>query len=353
MVTGGGTGGHLFPAVAAAQELKKRMPAARIMFVGTKRKLDREHLGNSEFELRTVHSFGLKGKTLPALMKALAVLPITVIEAVYHILRFRPDVVCGVGGYVTGPVVTAAWLLGKPTMIHEQNAVPGMANRKLGRLVNTVCMSLPESENCFPRGKTVLTGNPVRQDILETSALQQKRKKTLLVLGGSQGAHVLNELIVSVMTDGSGLSDVRLIHQTGAADEAWVSEMYQKCGLDATVNAFIYGMAEAYRQADLVVSRAGATTLAELAVMGLPVILIPLPNAADNHQEKNAVHYVAGGGAIMLRQQETSPGILGDQIRELLESPDRLELMSGAMARMGVRDAAERIVDLCLHYQRD
>ena len=157
LLTGGGTGGHLFPAVATAQSMKKRIAGARIMFIGTRRKLDREHLGGEGFEVRTVHSYGLKGKRLPSLVKALAVLPVTLCEAMYHILRFRPDVVCGVGGYVTGPVVAAARILGVPTIIHEQNSVPGLANRKLGSIASKICISLPDSASYFPAGKTVLT----------------------------------------------------------------------------------------------------------------------------------------------------------------------------------------------------
>lgn len=191
LLTGGGTGGHLFPALATAQCIKQRIPATRVLFVGTRRKLDRDHLGRAGFDVRSVHSYGLKGKKFPALLKALMVLPITLVEALYHILRFRPDVVCGVGGYVTGPVVAAAWLLRIPTMIHEQNSIPGLANRKLGKLVDKVCISLPGSESFFPPGKTVVTGNPVRSRILETVALPalMKEQPTLLILGEVR-AHV-------------------------------------------------------------------------------------------------------------------------------------------------------------------
>ncbi|MEJ2057184.1 MAG: glycosyltransferase, partial [Desulfofustis sp.] len=162
LLTGGGTGGHLFPAVATAEKVMTCLPGSQTLFIGTRRRLDRDSLSRYGFTVKTIHSYGLKGKSPGELAKALLVLPLSLIESGYHILRFRPDVVMGVGGYVTGPVVAAAWMLGKPTLIHEQNSVPGLANRLLGRLVRRICLSLPQSESFFPAHKSVVTGNPVR-----------------------------------------------------------------------------------------------------------------------------------------------------------------------------------------------
>lgn len=352
LLTGGGTGGHLFPAVATAEKLVSRLPESAVFFVGTGRRLDRQHLEHCGFAVRTIHSYGLKGKRPLELFKALAVLPVSLVEACWQILRFRPDVVCGVGGYVTGPVVAAAWLLRRPTVIHEQNSIPGLANRQLGRFVDRICISLPDSARFFPAGKTRLTGNPVRGPILEV--LQQRTRpagdtRTLLVLGGSQGAHRVNELVCEALaTRAESLGGLRVIHQTGASDEAWVGQRYRQAGIDCQVAAFFNDMADVYRQADLVVSRAGATTLAEISVLGLPAILIPYPHAADDHQQRNARWYADSGGATVFAERELTAERLGEQIAALLGDRHRLRQMSTAMAGLGIADAADRIVDICL-----
>ena len=228
------------------------------------------------------------------------------VEAWYQILKFKPDVVLGVGGYVTGPVVAVASLMGKPTVIHEQNSVPGMANRKLGRLVDKICISLPQSQGFFSSKKTVLTGNPVRKTILELTETEKKGsgKPTLLILGGSQGAQV---------------------------------------------SAFFNNMAEMYYQTDVIVSRAGATTLAEIGVVGKPAILIPYPFAADGHQEKNGSWYVESGAAVVLLQNELTADLLTDEILEIFRDKEKYETMSQSMEELGISDAAERIVNICLN----
>lgn len=355
LLTGGGTGGHLFPAVAAAQNLCARMPGSHVLFIGTRRKLDREHLERYGFTVKTVHSLGLKGKSFTALLQALAILPVTFCQACYQILRFKPQVVCGVGGYVTGPVVAAASILGIPTVIHEQNSIPGMANRKLGRVAGKVCVSLPDSRDYFPAGKTVLTGNPVRSAILDLSLLppRSNQKTTLLILGGSQGAHAINELMVEIFSSkDDAFGKLKVIHQTGKADEEMVAKAYKTAGIDAHVSAFFADMAEIYGQADIVVSRAGATTLAELAVLGKPALLIPYPYAADNHQEKNGAWYAAGGGAVLLQQFDLTAGKLKSVLEPLIEHPEKRQQMSEAMKQLGIPNAAERIVDICLQMSK-
>ena len=351
MLTGGGTGGHLFPAVATAQCLCARMPDSRVLFVGTTRRLDRKHLERYGFAVAVVHSYGLKGKRFWALLKAVIVLPLTFAEACYHLVKFRPDVVCGVGGYVTGPVVAAAWLMRKPTIIHEQNSVPGLANKKLGKIVDRICLSLPDCQSYFPAEKTVLTGNPVRSRIIEAGAGGniQDTQKTLLVLGGSQGARAINELIVEMFSTGDPeLAGIEIIHQTGAADEETVRNGYHAYNVAAEVSPFFNDMASLYRRADLVVSRAGATTLSELAVVGKPAILIPYPFAADNHQEKNARRFVDQGGAVLLSQKDLTAKRLATEIKSLLTDTGALKTMSLNMKKLGMPDAADRIVDLCL-----
>ena len=351
LLTGGGTGGHLFPAVATAEKVMTAMPGSRVLFIGTRRKLDRDSLERYGFSVETIHSYGLKGKSIIELIKALLVLPLSLIESCYHVLRFKPDVVMGVGGYVTGPVVAAAWMLRKPTLIHEQNSVPGLANRLLGRLVDRICLSLPRSERFFPAGKTAVTGNPVRRAIIESGAAPRAKTgpKTLLVLGGSQGAQAVNRLMVEAVTGRAGdFSSIRLIHQTGSIDEQVVSRAYAELGLEHQVGAFFTDMAELYRQADLIVSRAGATTLAEISVVGTPAVLIPYPFAADNHQEQNGAWYAESGAAVLFLEKDLTGDRLAKEILDIFDDQERRALMAAAMKKRGITDAAERIVDICL-----
>lgn len=359
MITGGGTGGHLFPAVAAAQALVKREPASEVLFIGTRRKIDTTSLEQYGFASSSIYSYGLKGKKLPALAKALAVLPVSLFQALAQIRRFKPDVALGVGGYVTGPVMLAARMAGVPTIVHEQNSVPGMANRKLGALVGKVCISLPGSEKFFPSEKVVVTGNPVRQDILALAAEQttpgQDKVFTLLVLGGSQGAQALNKLVVEAICEpgGSEFKKIRVIHQTGAKDCDWVRQSYEQAGISAEVSAFFADMKAVYAQADFLVSRSGATTLTELGVLGKPALLVPYPYAADDHQQKNAEYYVEGGGAVLCRESELTAQKVRQTIREMADDAEKRAAMGQAMKRLGVPAAADRIVDVCLQAVRE
>jgi UDP-N-acetylglucosamine--N-acetylmuramyl-(pentapeptide) pyrophosphoryl-undecaprenol N-acetylglucosamine transferase len=353
LLTGGGTGGHLFPAVAAAQEFRKQVPDSEILFIGTKRRMDTRSLDAYGFTSESIHCYGLKGKSPLELLKALAVLPVSYLQALVIIRRFKPDILLGVGGYVTGPVIAAGKSLGLPVVIHEQNSVPGLANRKLGAIANRVCLSLPGSGAEFPAEKIVYTGNPVRSRILELAGKPMPRtsdRRTLLILGGSQGAQAVNSLITEALCSLSDteLRGLRVIHQTGGKDEAQVRESYQKRGLDAVVAGFFINMHEIYAQADLVVSRAGATTLSELAVLGKPAILIPYPHAADNHQEKNGQYYVAGGGAVQFAQKELTGKQLSETVLQLMNDEEKLTVMGAAMQRLAFPDAAVRIVDCCL-----
>ena len=353
LLTGGGTGGHLFPAIATAEAMVKRLPGTEVLFVGTKRKMDKTSLAQYGFATSSIHSKGLKGKNLISLVQGIAILPVSIVEAMYHIICFKPDLVLGVGGYVTGPVIVAAKLLGKKTIIHEQNSIPGLANRKLGRLVTRVCLSLPGSERFFQKEKTVLTGNPVRQAILDLSKEQLQKDPdkpaTLLVLGGSLGAHRVNELVIRACAD-PALKGIRVIHQTGSEDVAMVRAAYKKGNIDARVEAFFTDMVEIYREADCLVCRAGATTLAELSVLGKPAILIPYPYAADNHQEKNALYYVQGRGALVFLENELTVGELADKISALLNDKEQLQKMAKAMQASAFPNATGKMVDECLKY---
>ena len=344
LITGGGTGGHLFPAVASAQALLRLQPESEVLFVGTRRKIDTTSLDRYGFRSSSIVSYGLKGKSVIELLKAVGVLPVSLVQAMLTIRKFKPDVALGVGGYVTGPVMLAAKMLGVPTVVHEQNSVPGMVNR--------ICISLPGSENYFPPERTVFTGNPVRRSILDLAGsppVPKQGGKTLLVLGGSQGAHRVNRLVVDAFCgEGSMPAGVDIIHQTGSADAEWVREEYRQRGIAAEVAPFFQEMDKVYARADVLVSRAGATTLTELAVLGKPAVLIPYPYAADNHQQKNGEYYVEGGGALQFVESDLTGAKLAAVLQDLLADEERLERMGRAMRRLGRPDAAEKIAAICL-----
>jgi UDP-N-acetylglucosamine--N-acetylmuramyl-(pentapeptide) pyrophosphoryl-undecaprenol N-acetylglucosamine transferase len=352
LLTGGGTGGHLFPAIAAAEELCDRLPGSQVMFIGTKRKIDTTSLARYGYTVRSIDCYGLKGKSFLHLMKAVLALPLAFLQSLRIIHAYRPDVVLGVGGYVTGPVIAAAKLLGKRTVIHEQNSIPGLANRKLGVLAEKICLSLPQSVVYFPRRKTVLTGNPVRKPLLQLGVLRQremaKAKKTLLVLGGSQGARGLNKLVTEALCRHGLTIPFRIVHQTGTADCDDVRQQYLESGIDCRVEPFFHDMVEIYQEADLLVSRAGATTLAEIAVLGLPAFLVPYPYAADNHQQKNAEYYVDGGGCRSCTEKQLTGKQLAENIEELLKNDTLRSTMADKMRGLAVPEAASRIIDVCL-----
>ena len=358
IISGGGTGGHLFPGIAVAEGVLHRFPGAEMLFVGTGRQTDARVLANQRFEVTSISCLGLKGKGGIARLKALVRLPFSLFQAAAIMKRFRPALVLGVGGYVTGPVLLAAKLKGIATCIHEQNSVPGMANRALGKFVDRIFLSMPGSEQYFPVGKRVLTGNPVRGELLR---LAEQRKKendcslSLLVLGGSLGARRVNSLVVEALaTMKKDLpKGFRVIHQTGSHDEEQVRKRYGEEGISCEVSAFFTDMAAVYAKADLVVSRAGATSLAEMTVLGKPMILIPYPYAADNHQEKNGRWLVNGGAARMLVEKELSAEQLKEEIKELLASSEKRKGMAEAARRIGRPDATDRIVDECLLLMAD
>jgi len=350
IVTGGGTGGHLFPGIAVATALRQRIAATRVLFIGTSRLLDQQALAGLGFEVMALDCGGVKGLRAIAKLRSLLMLPGAVWQALRMLRRFKPDLVFGVGGYVTGPVLLAARMLGIPIGIHEQNSVPGMANRLAGRLADRIFISLPCIPS-FPAGKTVRTGNPVRQEILAAAALEKPAAAppTLLVLGGSQGAHRVNTLMMEAMEKLTrDQVSLQLIHQTGATDQEMVAQCYRQLGLAAEVVPFIRDMAGAYSRADLVVSRAGATTLAELAVMGLPALLIPYPFAADNHQVTNGEYYAKGGGCRVLEEAGLTGEILARFLSERLHNSEELHTMAASMKTMAMPDATGRIVDECL-----
>jgi UDP-N-acetylglucosamine--N-acetylmuramyl-(pentapeptide) pyrophosphoryl-undecaprenol N-acetylglucosamine transferase len=350
LIAGGGTGGHLFPAVALAEEVVRRGGVVR--FVGTSHGLEARLLPKEGYDLDLIDVSGLKRIGLAGLVRGVVRLPRALVQSLRIVRAFNPDVVVGVGGYASGPVVLGGWLCRRPTAILEQNSIPGVTNRILGRLVRRSYISLEPARRYFPERRTVLLGNPVRSAIRAlASAAPAAPKATpqVLVLGGSQGARVVNEKVAAAVeiVAGRGRS-LRLLHQTGAADRAAIEARYRALGAAAAeiqVCEFIDDMAAAYRDADLVVGRAGATTIAELGAVGCPAILIPFPFAADNHQEVNARVLEQAGAARVLGQQDLEPAALADAIEALCTDDVARAHMAAAMRSLGRPNAAVAIVD--------
>ena len=359
IITGGGTGGHLFPGISLAQAMTQAYPDCEVLYIGTERKVDKTALADLGFKVMTIKSQGIKGKSLAAKVSALFQQPSALFEAARIIRQFKPDLVFGVGGYVTVPVILAARFLGVTTCIHEQNSIPGLANKLLGHLTNRIFVSLPGSEKYFPASKTVLSGNPVRSLIVKAAKRMDHKEfhdpLTLLILGGSQGARRLNSLVLEA-TEESLIKlapKLNIIHQTGVDDEIYVRTKYSELGIKARVEAFFNDMAEIYSQADLVISRAGATTLAELTVFHKPVILVPYPYAADNHQEINGRYLVQAGGGLMFKQSELDGKKLGKEIRRLLTDRKLLAEMAANSGKIAKPEATETIINSCMELLKD
>lgn len=347
LIAGGGTGGHLFPGVAVADELRRREPGAEVLFVGTARGIEARVLPGLGWPLELIDVSGLKTVGRLAAVRGLFRIPGAMWQSRRILRRFRPDAVLGVGGYASGPLVLMARLAGIPCGILEQNSIPGLSNKILGRLVHAVFLAFDETRRFFRDRKIVMTGNPVRAEIAAlagTAAVDASAAALhVLVFGGSQGATRVNELVVAAAK--LLKTPVNIVHQTGAANLEATEAGYREAGITATCRAFIDDMAAEYRRADLVVARAGATTVAELGVAGRPAILIPYPHAADNHQEINAREIVDAGAALMFRQQDLTPEQLADAIDSLAGDRRSLARMGSAMKALGRPAAAGAILD--------
>jgi UDP-N-acetylglucosamine--N-acetylmuramyl-(pentapeptide) pyrophosphoryl-undecaprenol N-acetylglucosamine transferase len=354
LVAGGGTGGHLFPGIAVADEVLRRggSEVLDVLFVGTSRGIEARAVPAAGYALETLHVTGLKRMGLGGTVRGLFRVPLAILGAWAILRKFKPDVVLGVGGYASGPMVFAAALLGYPTAIQEQNSVPGITNRVLGRLVRAVFIAFEDAARFFPARKIERLGNPVRQKIVAALESAQPASASaslrILVVGGSQGARAVSDLVMATaqVLAARGL-DFTLVHQTGSADHERVEARYRKLGLSdrAQVKAFIDDMAAAYANADLVVARAGALTLAELAIAGKPALLIPLPTAADDHQRKNAARFSNEGAAQLFDQATARAEDLAAAIVELGSNPSKRAQMSAAMHALARPQAAQAIAD--------
>ena len=347
VIAGGGTGGHLFPGLAIARHLLERAPGAIVTFAGTTRGIEARAVPRAGFELDTIRSLGLKGKSIVPLVRGMATLPASAIDAWRVVSRRRPHIVVGVGGYSSGPVAVMAWLHGIPVLLHEQNAQPGLTNRWLGRFARAVAVTFEGTAPQFG-SKAFVSGNPVRPQFLQPEPETAGARK-VLIFGGSQGSHAIN---VAVVEAASQLAQAHpplvVTHQTGEGDVGLVREGLERAGLRARVEPFIEDMGAAMRDANVIVCRAGSTTLAELAAVGRAALLVPLPTATDDHQRVNARALVEAGAAEMLDQRDLTGASLAARVIALADDADRRQRLAAAIKGFARPEAARVIVDRML-----
>jgi UDP-N-acetylglucosamine--N-acetylmuramyl-(pentapeptide) pyrophosphoryl-undecaprenol N-acetylglucosamine transferase len=371
VIAGGGTGGHLYPGIAVARELLARAPDAAVTFVGTAAGIESRVVPREGFTLDVIRSVGLKGKSVRSIAGGVALLPVSAADAWAVITRRRPSVVIGVGGYSSGPVVLLSALRGIPTLLMEQNAMPGITNRLLAPVVDAAAVTYQDAVRFFG-DKAFVSGNPVRPEFyrndtsppgigndVSPQVIQEKGAHgdqhsppgaaRVLVFGGSQGAHAINMAMVEAAARlAAGAPRVAVTHQTGERDLEVVRDGYRRAGFEARVEPFLYAMDREMKGADLVICRAGATTLAELTASGKPSILVPLPTATDDHQRRNAIALVNQGAARLVEQRELSGDRLAAEIQVLAADEAERRRIGEAARRLARPDAARVIVDRIL-----
>jgi len=347
LIAAGGTGGHIYPAIAVANEIKGRDASSVVRFVGTARGLETRLVPQAGFELSLIESAGLVNMGLWARARGVAILPKSFLAARRLIREFRPDVVIGAGGYVTGPVLMTGALLRVPTLVMESNAVPGFTNRRLARFVNAAAVSFEAALPYF-HGKAIVTGNPVRPEFFEIPAKQRNASRlSLLLFGGSQGSRALNDAMIAALPLLSSYREtLHVTHQTGPGDFERVRAAYEQAGwlMSADVREYIDDMVSAFTKADLIIARAGATTSAELAAAGRAAIMVPLPGQLE--QRRNAEVLQAAGGARLISQTELTGERLAQEIGALVTGPERITEMENAVRTLARPGAAAATVDL-------
>ena len=342
ILAGGGTGGHVIPALAIAQELRARY-SAEVKFVGTARGLETKLVPAAGFELALIEVGALKNVGWTTRLSTLWQLPGAVLRSRRMIRKFRPDVVIGVGGYASGPAVLAAEMAGVPTLLFEPNRVPGFANRIVVRWASAAAVHFEETRRFFPNA--VVTGVPVRKEFFSIPSRFGDAPPTLLVFGGSQGAAALNRVMME-STAALKQAGWRLVHQTGERDYNQVQAAYQQSGISAEVTPFIDRMPEAFARADLLLCRAGAATVAEITAAGKPAILVPFPRAADDHQRRNAEALAQAGAALLIPEAELTSAGPVKTVGELLADKKRLGKMAAAARTLSHPNAAQDIAEM-------
>jgi UDP-N-acetylglucosamine--N-acetylmuramyl-(pentapeptide) pyrophosphoryl-undecaprenol N-acetylglucosamine transferase len=352
LIAAGGTGGHIYPGIAIAKEIIGRDAESEVLFVGTARGLESKIIPDNGFQLSLINSAGLKNVGLVGKIKGLSVLPKSFLEARKIIRQFRPHVVVGAGGYVSGPVLMMAAIMGVPTLVMDSNALPGFTNRQLARFVDKAALTFDEAMPFFGK-KGVVTGNPVRAEFFEIPPKSRGAEFHVLIFGGSQGARAIN----NAMAEALPLLDLHaqkltITHQTGEADFERIRDAYAASKFTADVRPFISDIFVEFGKADLVICRAGATTCAELSAAGKASIMIPFPLAADDHQRKNAEALQKAGASKVILQKDLTPASLAAEITALMNEPDAITQMEAAAKKLGRPNAAAVTVDIIEELKR-
>lgn len=355
IIAGGGTGGHLFPGIAVAEEFLSRDPSNQVLFVGTERGIEARAVPAAGYKLEIISAAGIRGKGTFSQIKGGAMMLYGYAQSRKILKQFRPDMVLGVGGYASLPMVLAARGMQIPRYIHEQNAIPGQTNRLLSRFATRAFITLEESAAYFPKDSTLLTGNPLRRQILDAVGINKIITKTakespnifhLFIFGGSQGAHAINVAMVAAapILKNSGIK-MLITHQTGEKDCSEITDAYNRAAVQADVKPFINDMAAEYAKSDLIICRAGATTIAETTACGKPCLFIPFPHAVDDHQRKNAEALLKKDACFMMLERELSGQSLADMILKLAEGRQLLQRTGELAFTLARLDAAKIIVD--------
>ncbi len=362
IMSGGGTGGHIYPAITIIKAIQKQVPSCEVLFIGTEQGLEADIIPKEGFAFKTITVRGFErkislenvktiGKTIGSLWKSRSI-----------IKEFKPDIVIGTGGYVCGPVLLAASMMGIPTMIQEQNVIPGITNKILARFVDKIAVGYAEAIKYFPnKDKVFVSGNPIRPDVLTATREESMialgldpKKRTILISGGSRGARSINQAMLQVHQEFAGRNDIQLLHITGQNEYNGIVGNLKQCCIDINkvgniiITPYLYNMPQALAVADLAIFRAGAVGLAELTARGIPSILIPYPYAAENHQEFNAKAMEQQGAAILIRDQDLDGAKLSQHIKELISNPQKLDDMGMASKKIGCPKAAESIGKMAL-----
>jgi UDP-N-acetylglucosamine--N-acetylmuramyl-(pentapeptide) pyrophosphoryl-undecaprenol N-acetylglucosamine transferase len=346
IIAGGGTGGHLFPGIAVAREIQRRHPGSEILFVGAEQGIETRLVPKEGFPLKTLPLGGIKGVGWMRRLRNLAATVFGIQKAKKILREFKPDAVIGVGGYASFPIITAAILGRYPRLIMEQNSIPGLANRTLGRWVNFAAVTDPRTRTYFG-SRAVVTGNPVRPEFKSVAAKTHSAPYTILIFGGSQGAQSINKAVIEALGLLSDWKDrLRFVHQTGERQLEEVKSAYSSRGFNADVRTFFNDFHQQYSAADLIVARSGATTVAEIKAAGRAAILVPFPFAADDHQTKNAKAMADEKAAVLIENSQLNGKRLSDAVRDLLGNPSRLQELESNARRIAVLDAEARIVNL-------
>ena len=350
IIAAGGTGGHMFPAIAYAKEFQQHDPEGNIVFVGTGKSLEGEILGKEGFGFEPITVEGFVGRGLVGMARSLMLLPKSLWRAIQILRGHRADLVIGTGGYFSPPVVVAAWLLNIPRVLLEPNAMPGLANRVLGPLADRIFLAFDSAQSFFPSSKVKVIGTPIRKAfVLERSPVPPQKISHLLVFGGSQGARAINSAMLKAVEISSNLREqVTITHQTGADDLERVKAGYAQMGVHADVRPFLFDMPHELSKADLIVCRAGASTLAELSAYGKVGILIPFPQATHNHQEMNARSMEAAGAARVLLQADLTGQRLAEEIERWMSDIPHLQEMARQSWALRKVNATEQMVNQCL-----